>query len=74
MDKVIKVKTLIDAVDKLCGDDNHVFVYIILQLAEGIPGLTVKELEEILAEEYTKQSTDEIYESGGYDNEQSDKE
>ena len=63
MVKIIKAEDLLNRIAK----SNKIGVVSLNATAyvlDQMEGLSVKELEEILAEEYTKESTEEIYEGG----------
>lgn len=63
MVKIIKAEDLLNRIaasNKIGVVSLNATAYVLDQME----GLSVKELEEILAEEYTKESTEEIYEGG----------
>lgn len=66
MVKIIKAE---DLLNRIAGSNmiGVVSLNATAYVLDQMEGLSVKELEEILAEEYTKESTEEIYEGGKYD-------
>ena len=69
MEKLLRASTIIEMLDRHQVINTKWF----RQMIEDMDGLSVEEIEQVLAEEYTEESTadgtNEKYESGGYDNE-----